>query len=249
MERLRDPQHGCPWDRQQSFASIVPYTIEEVYEVADAIDRQDFSQLKDELGDLLLQIVYYAQMAREQNLFNFDDVAKNISDKLVRRNPHIFDEHTDSKISTWEEIKQTEHKEKCKDKPKTLLDDIPTAIPQLLRAKKIQKRVAAVGFDWQEVNEVLNKVEEELGELKEVCKTQDQQYRLEEELGDLLFSVVNLSRHIKMNAEEALRKSNNKFIQRFKYLENQLALQGKELNECTLEEMEVFWNEAKVKIG
>ncbi len=249
LEILRDPEHGCPWDRQQSFNSIVPYTIEEVYEVVDAIDRQDFSQLKDELGDLLLQIVYYAQIAKEQNLFNFDDIVKNISDKLVRRHPHIFDEYTESNITSWEAIKQTERSNKSKHKFKSLLDDIPMAMPQLFRAKKIQKRVATVGFDWQEANEVFNKVEEELIELKEVFETQGQQYRLEEELGDLLFSVVNLGRHLKVNAEEALRKSNIKFIQRFEYLENQLALKGKELNDCTLEEMEVFWKEAKVKIG
>lgn len=249
MQRLRDPEHGCPWDRQQSFASIVPYTIEEVYEVVDAIDRQDFSQLKDELGDLLLQIVYYAQMAREQNLFNFDDVVKNISDKLVRRHPHVFDEQHESNITSWEEIKQIEREEKPKHKSKSLLDDIPIAMPQLFRAKKIQKRVATVGFDWQEAKEVLNKVEEELIELKEVFETQVQQYRLEEELGDLLFSVVNLSRHLKINAEEALRKSNNKFIQRFQYLENQLTLEGKELNDCSLEELEAIWKEAKSQLG
>ena len=248
MELLRDPERGCPWDVKQTFTSIAPYTIEEAYEVVDAIDSQDFSQLKDELGDLLLQIIYYAQMAREQNLFNFGDVAKNISDKLVRRHPHIFDEQIGSNIASREEIKQTERRDKSNNESKSLLDDIPKALPQLLRAKKIQKRAAMVGFDWQNAEEVLQKVEEELVELKEVVKTQEQQAKLEEELGDLLFSIVNLSRHLKINAEDALCKGNNKFIQRFQYLENQLAIQGKELKDCTLEEMEVAWNEAKSEL-
>ena len=249
MEILRDPEHGCPWDLQQSFASIVPYTLEEVYEVVDAIDRQDFSQLKDELGDLLLQIVYYAQMAREQNLFGFDDVAKNISDKLVSRHPHIFDGQADTKIATWEEIKLTERSKNSKHDSKSLLEDIPKAMPQLLRAKKIQMRVAAVGFDWQKINEVVLKVDEELAELKEAMLLPGKQSKIEEELGDLLFSVVNLSRHLKIDAEEALRKSNKKFVQRFQYLETKIALQGKELKDYSLDKMEKFWQEAKAKSG
>jgi len=254
MQALRDPESGCPWDLQQTFASIVPYTLEEVYEVVDAIDREDFPQLEEELGDLLLQIIYYAQMASEQNLFNFDDIAKSISDKLVRRHPHVFDNQVESKIANWEEIKHAERREKSKHEPKSLLDDIPMAMPQLLRAKKIQKRVALVGFDWLEASEVLQKVEEELAELKEVIATQDQssklkEAKLEEELGDLLFSVVNLSRHLKINSENALRKGNKKFIKRFQYLENQIVQQGKELKNCSIEEMEAAWKEAKAKLG
>ena len=245
MEQLRDPQHGCPWDQEQTFASILPYTIEEVYEVAEAIDRQDFSQLQDELGDLLLQIVYYAQMAREQDLFNFEDIAKSIGDKLIRRHPHVFDESIEATTSTWEQIKQAERCEKSNLESQSILADIPNVMPQLMRARKIQKLVATVGFDWQEVKEVLNKVEEELSELKEVISTTNSDNELEEELGDLLFSIVNLSRHLKINAEEALRKSNKKFIRRFKYLEDHLKEQGKEIKSCTQEEMEVAWNLAK----
>ncbi len=247
MQRLRDPEQGCPWDRQQTFASILPYTIEEVYEVAEAIDRRDFSQLQDELGDLLLQIVFYAQIASEQDLFAFDDVAKSISDKLVRRHPHVFDDSIEPKHESWEEIKQSERNKKSKMASQSVLDDIPMAMPQLLRAKKIQKRVATVGFDWQEVKQVLEKVKEELNELETVMSTSNQQKKLEEELGDVLFSVVNLSRHLKINAEDALRKCNKKFTQRFQYIESSLADQGKELNNCTLEEMEIAWNEAKQK--
>lgn len=254
MKTLRDPERGCLWDQQQTFASIVPYTIEEVYEVADSIDQQDYSQLKNELGDLLLQIVYYTQMAREQNLFNFDDVAKSISDKLVRRHPQVFDDQHNAKVADWEELKQTERAEKSQYENNSLLSDIPMVMPQLLRAKKIQKCVATVGFDWQEVKEVLHKVEEELVEVKEVMNAQDQaselkQARLEEELGDLLFSVVNLSRHLKVDAEEALRKGNGKFIRRFEHLENKLAAQGKELKKCDLEEMETAWENAKLEVG
>ena len=200
MQTLRDPENGCPWDIQQTFDSILPYTIEEVYEVADAIDQQDFLQLKDELGDLLLQIVYYAQMAREQNLFDLEDVAGNICDKLVRRHPHVFEKDNPERQKSWEQIKQQERDKKSVQK--SLLNDIPAAMPQLMRAKKIQKRVASVGFDWNELIPVIDKVEEELNELKEVINTGLNQDKLEEELGDLLFSVVNLSRHIKVNAEE-----------------------------------------------
>ena len=243
MQRLRDPEKGCPWDIQQSFASILPYTIEEVYEVADAIDKRDFTQLKDELGDLLFQIVYYTQMAKEQNLFDFDDVAQNICDKLIRRHPHVFDKDNVQLQKDWEQIKQQERSEKSDSN--SLLKDIPTALPQLLRAKKIQKRVATIGFDWSELTSVIEKVEEELTELKEEIKANNQQEALAEELGDLLFSVVNLSRHIKVNAEEALRKSNEKFIKRFQFIEKSLADIDKKLDECSLEELEHYWQKAK----
>ena len=248
MEHLRDPERGCPWDRQQTFSTILPYTIEEVYEVAEAIDREDYPQLQDELGDLLLQIVYYAQMAREQDFFNFEDVAKSVSDKLVRRHPHVFDESVETKDVSWEEIKQAERSALSQSKSQSLLDDIPIAMPQLLRAKKIQKRAATVGFDWQNVKDVLKKVEEELDELNHVLSTSNHHNKLEEELGDLLFSIVNLSRHLKINAEEALRKSNKKFTQRFQYVETRINNQGKDLANSTLEEMEVAWNEAKLNL-
>lgn len=243
MQRLRDPEKGCPWDIQQSFASILPYTIEEVYEVADAIDKRDFTQLKDELGDLLFQIVYYTQMAKEQNLFDLEDVAENICNKLIRRHPHVFDKDNVQLKKDWEQIKQQERSEKSDSN--SLLKDIPTALPQLLRAKKIQKRVATIGFDWSELTSVIEKVEEELTELKEEIKANNQQEALAEELGDLLFSVVNLSRHIKVNAEEALRKSNEKFIKRFQFIEKSLADIDKKLDECSLEELEHYWQKAK----
>ncbi len=243
MQTLRDPESGCPWDLQQTFASILPHTIEEVYEVADAIDNEDFTQLKDELGDLLFQIVYYTQMAREQNLFDFDDVAESICNKLVRRHPHVFDQPNTRIQKNWEEIKQQERFEKTNSD--SLLNDMPTVSPQLIRAKKIQKRVATVGFDWPEISSVVAKVEEELDELKEVINTNDESAALEEELGDLLFSVVNLSRHINVNAEEALRKSNKKFIKRFQHIEDSLKREGKCVNECSLEELEECWKLAK----
>ncbi|QMU61507.1 MAG: nucleoside triphosphate pyrophosphohydrolase [Gammaproteobacteria bacterium] len=249
MQVLRDPENGCPWDIQQTFASIVPYTIEEVYEVADAIDQQDIVQLKDELGDLLLQIVYYTQMAKEQNLFDLEDVAANICDKLVRRHPHVFDkqnsENKDWANESWEKIKQQERSEKADETSVSLLSDIPVAMPQLLRAKKIQKRVSSVGFDWPDLSGVIEKVEEELNELKEVINTDNKQEALEEELGDLLFSVVNISRHIHVNAEDALRKGNIKFIKRFQYLEEQVRCEGKLIADYSLEELEQFWQQAK----
>jgi len=248
MQVLRDPEDGCPWDIQQTFASIVPYTIEEVYEVADAIDQQDFVQLKDELGDLLLQIVYYAQMAREQNLFDLEDVASNICDKLVRRHPHVFDkqnfQESDKNIS-WEKIKQQERSEKVGMDSASVLNEIPANMPQLMRAKKIQKRVASVGFDWPNILGVIEKVEEELNELKEVISTDNKPEALEEELGDLLFSVVNLSRHISVNAEDALRKGNKKFIKRFQILEEKVQHEGKQVADCSLDELEQYWQQAK----
>ncbi len=247
MQTLRDPENGCPWDIQQTFDSILPYTIEEVYEVADAIDQQDFVQLKDELGDLLLQIVYYTQMAREQNLFDLEDVAGNICDKLVRRHPHVFAKDDPEVQKSWEEIKQQERDKKSDQK--SLLNDIPTAMPELMRAKKIQKRVAGVGFDWSQLAPVIEKVEEELTELKEVIETDQNKDKLEEELGDVLFSVVNLSRHIKVNAEEALRKSNKKFIKRFQFIENCLENESKDIKECSLDELEKYWQQAKKNLN
>jgi len=243
MQTLRDPEQGCVWDIEQTFESIVPYTIEEVYEVADAIDQQDFVQLKDELGDLLLQVVYYTQMAREQNLFGLDEVAAGICDKLVRRHPHVFDKENTEQYKNWEQIKQQERKEKSNSE--SLLSDIPVAMPQLLRAKKIQKRVANIGFDWPQLDPVLEKVQEELDELRQAINADDNQAAVEEELGDLLFSIVNLSRHIQVNAEDALRKGNKKFIRRFQQIEAMLQLKDKKIEQCTLEELEACWQSVK----
>ena len=256
MQKLRDPEKGCPWDIAQTFESIVPYTLEEVYEVADAIDEQDFDQLKDELGDLLLQIVYYTQMAREKNLFNFEDVAESICDKLVRRHPHVFDlQNTgiDSRLKDktelnkiWETIKQKERSVKLNSE--SMLNDIPLAMPQLLRAKKIQKRVANVGFDWKELLPVIEKIQEEFNELKDELNSSSTQENIEEELGDFLFSVVNLSRHLNVNAENALRKSNNKFVKRFQFIEAYVAKENKNIDECGIEELEKYWQLAKSEL-
>lgn len=244
MQLLRDPEDGCPWDNRQTFASLVPYTIEEVYEVAAAIDKQDFPLLREELGDLLLQIVFYAQMAREQDLFDLDDVAQSISDKLVRRHPKIFEKGTAADVASWDDIKEAERE--AKQGSGSLLDDIPEALPQLLRAWKIQARAASVGFDWQEPRPVLSKVAEELDELGEALAAKEAQDRLAEELGDLLFSAVNLARHLEISAEEALRKSNEKFLSRFRHVERQMAQQGKRLADCSMEEMERAWQAAKL---
>ena len=246
MQLLRDPECGCPWDNRQTFASLIPYTIEEVYEVVAAIDKQDFSLLREELGDLLLQIVFYAQMAREQDLFDLDDVAKSISDKLVRRHPNIFEDKVEPGKATWDDVKETERRAKDTPGLNTLLEDIPDALPQLLRAWKVQERAARVGFDWQEARPVLAKIAEELGELEEALAASEGQDRLTEELGDLLFSAVNLGRHLNVSAEEALRKSNEKFMRRFRHMEKRMAQQGKSLAKCSMEEMEQAWQAAKL---
>ena len=245
VEILRDPEKGCPWDVQQTFSSIAPHTIEEVYEVVDAIDRKDFTHLKDELGDLLLQIAYYTQIAREENLFSFDDVAKGISDKLIRRHPHVFDNQSATSADSWEKIKQKERQNIQSTDFNSLLKDIPKALPELIRAKKIQKRAALVGFDWDNVDQVFKKVDEELDELKNVKVSKSNKEILEEELGDLLFSVVNLSRHLKLNAEESLRKSNLKFVRRFEFMENKILEAGKEFDDYSLDELEELWAQAK----
>ena len=246
MRILRDPERGCPWDLRQTFASIVPCTIEEVYEVAAAIDRQDYVQLRDELGDLLLQVIFYTQMAREKDLFNLDDVAKSISDKLVRRHPQIFNRDEENAATTWDDVKDAEREEKNKHRQESsLLDDVPDALPQLLRAEKIQRRAARTGFDWQDARQVCQKIEEELVELEEVLCNDGQQARLEEELGDLLFTVVNLARYLDINAEEALRKSTGKFDRRFRHVEKKLSSKGMKAEDYTMEAMQQAWEEAK----
>ncbi len=246
MARLRDKQNGCPWDVEQNFASIVPHTLEEAYEVADAIERNDMKALKEELGDLLLQVVFHAQMAKEAELFNFEDVAQEISDKLVRRHPHVFGdtkiETTEQQLHAWESIKAQE-----KENPQqSVLDDVPLALPALARAVKLQKRAARVGFDWPNIQPVFEKLREEIGELEAEIKS-DSKERLEEELGDLLFVCCNLARHLKVDSETALRRANQKFTHRFQYVETRLKKSGKELQNASLEEMDALWNEAKRK--
>ena len=246
MRVLRDPEEGCSWDIEQDFASIAPYTIEEAYEVADAIERQDWSELKNELGDLLLQTVYHTQIASEAALFTFDDVANAISDKMVARHPHVFgaesrDKSAEQQTADWESIKATERATKSK---QGVLEDVALALPALMRAAKLQKRAARVGFDWPNISQVLDKIQEETQELVEAKKTLTQT-EVVEEYGDLMFVMVNLGRHLKVDAEEALRGANMKFTRRFQYIENELARQGLSPEKSNLNDMDKLWNEAK----
>ena len=257
MARLRDPEDGCPWDLKQSFASIVPHTLEEAYEVADTIERQDWQHLQGELGDLLFQVIFYARLAEEQQGYNFDDIVDTLVTKLLRRHPHVFPEGTlgsrRSTVSldeqqikeTWETIKAEERSEKPLQDSR-VLDDIPMALPALNRAEKLQKRAARVGFDWGDVAPVLDKIEEEIAELREAIAAGDQ-LEMEHELGDLLFAQVNLARHMGVNPETALRYTNQKFTNRFNYIEDQVESSSKEWQDFTLDELDHWWNEAKGK--
>ncbi len=247
MRALRDPKMGCPWDIEQDFASIAPYTIEEAYEVAEAIEQQDWQDLKAELGDLLLQTVYHTQMASEAKLFDFDDVANAISDKMVARHPHVFgtenrEKSAQQQTADWEAIKADERAARAK---QGTLDDVAQALPALMRAIKLQKRAARVGFDWPEIDQVLDKMLEEAHELND-AKSNLSQADIEEEFGDLLFVMVNFGRHLKIDAEEALRSANAKFTRRFKHIERALAERGKTPEQSTLEEMDALWEAAKV---
>lgn len=247
MAQLRHPQQGCPWDKQQTFKTIAPYTLEETYEVIDAIERGDFSDLKEELGDLLFQVVFYAEMGKEQQLFDFDDICHAISDKLERRHPHIFghqqDISGDVAISGWEKSKA---QERARKDLHSVLDDIPASLPALMKAYKIQKRCAAVGFDWDTLGPVLDKVYEEIDEvMDEAHQAVVDQQHLEEEIGDLLFAVVNLSRHLGYKPEIALQKACNKFESRFREVEKLILNQGQTLEAATLEEMEQMWQQVK----
>lgn len=246
MARLRAPQTGCPWDREQSFATVAPYTIEEAYEVADAIERGSLEDLKGELGDLLFQVVFHAQLAREQGAFAFEDVVTAISEKLERRHPHVF---ADAKIATAEEqnVAWEEHKRKeraARGVEISVLDDVPIGLPALTRATKLGKRASSVGFDWPNTEGVVDKIEEEIGELRAARKSQSQA-EIQAELGDLLFSIVNLGRHLHVDLETALRQTNAKFERRFRYVETELRKQGKSPQTATLDEMEALWTAAK----
>ncbi|TDI65465.1 MAG: nucleoside triphosphate pyrophosphohydrolase [Alphaproteobacteria bacterium] len=252
MEQLRDPDTGCPWDVAQTFASIAPYTLEEAYEVADAIDRGDMTALKDELGDLLLQVVFHAQMAKQDGTFSFADVVDGICRKLVRRHPHVFGDgdadSPDTVRATWEEIKEAERQEKsAHGGPIGVLDDVPHALPALSRAVKLQDRAARVGFDWPEIRQVIHKLNEEMLELStELAQTGNPQ-KVFEELGDLLFVYANLARHLKVDPEMALRGANAKFVRRFERIEQLLRAAGKTPQDSTLEEMDGLWTQAKLE--
>ena len=250
MAWLRDRQHGCPWDIEQNFRTIAPYTIEEAYEVADAIERNDMVALKEELGDLLLQVVYHAQMASEVEAFGFDDVAATIADKMVDRHPHVFGDlkiaDADAQTISWEARKAAERAKKNGAEPAGTLDGVARALPALMRAEKIQKRAARVGFDWNTIGPVIDKIEEELGELRHEVSAGDADHdRITDELGDVLFAVANLARHCKVDPEAALRSTNDKFERRFRYVERRLAEQGRKPADATPEEMEALWQEAK----
>ena len=247
MRALRDPQSGCPWDIEQNFKSIAPYTVEEAYEVADAIERENWDDLKNELGDLLLQTVYHTQMAEEENLFNFNDVVNQISEKMIKRHPHVFgslkqNKTSDQQIKDWEAIKADE---RVKKNQTGILDDVALNLPALVRSLKLQKRAARVGFDWPTVSKVLQKIEEETKELVE-AKEFESQERINEEFGDLVFSIVNLGRHLKVDPEEALKKANKKFVTRFNFIEDEIKSQGRNLEDTSLEEMEQLWQSAKI---
>lgn len=248
MRALRDPESGCPWDIAQDFASIAPYTIEEAYEVADAIEREEWDELRGELGDLLFQSVFHAQMASERGLFNFDDVANTMSDKMVARHPHVFGDESNAKspeqqTKDWETIKAAERAGKSQ---KGALEGVAVGLPALLRAKKLQKRAARVGFDWPSTDQVLEKIIEESAELVE-AKDSLGAAEMEEEFGDLLFVMVNLGRHLGIEAETALRGANAKFTRRFESIERALAERGKTPEQSDLAEMDALWDAAKAQ--
>ena len=254
MARLRDKETGCPWDVEQSFATIAPYTIEEAYEVADAIARDDLDALKEELGDLLLQVVYHAQMASELERFDFADVVDVIARKMIRRHPHVFADASRDEFLTgdmWQRIKNEEKAERGAAAEGSRLDDVPLALPALTRAVKLQKRAAEVGFDWPSLAPVLDKAEEEIAELKTAIAEErgeardSHAKRVAEESGDLLFVMANIARHLKVDPEAALRDANAKFVRRFKSIEAALAEEGRKPEDATLEEMDRLWDEAK----
>lgn len=257
MAALRTPETGCPWDLEQNFKTIAPYTIEEAYEVADAIDRGDMEELKLELGDLLLQSVYHARMAEEEGLFDFGDVVAAVTNKMIRRHPHVFGDE-DARAAgmakgTWERIKAEEKAELAlaratsgdeQQRPPSLLDDVPSALPGLISAVKLQTKAGKVGFDWSDPNAVIAKIREELDEAEAELGTGSSS-RQREEIGDLLFAVANLARHMGVDPEGALRDANAKFRKRFRYIEDNIGRTGKTMEAATLDEMEALWVEAK----
>ena len=251
MARLRDPERGCPWDLEQDFATIAPHTIEEAYEVADAIDRQDMPALRDELGDLLFQVVFYAQMARERGAFDFDAIAEGIIEKMIRRHPHVFGEASietaEAQTRAWEDHKAKERRTRAavEGRAPSVLDGVTATLPALSRALKLQNRAARVGFDWPAPEEVLSKIEEEMAEVRAELAAGGHAERIAGEIGDLLFAVVNLARHLKVDPEGALRHANGKFERRFRGVESRLAAAGKPVGEASLDEMEQAWTEVK----
>ena len=252
MAALRNPETGCPWDKEQTFQTIGPYTIEEAYEVADAIEHGDMDSLRDELGDLLFQVIFYAQMSREAGGFEFDDVARGICEKMERRHPHVFGDvkigDAAAQTEAWEKHKARERAKKGADEgPVSILDGVAMALPALMRAFKLQRRAAQVGFEWDDPSGALAKVHEEITEVEAEMGPNASKERLEEEIGDLFFAVVNLARMHKVKPEEALRAANAKFETRFHGIEARLAALGKSPAESDLAEMDTLWNEIKAK--
>ena len=245
FKSLRNPDTGCAWDREQTFKSIASCAIEEAYEVADAIDREDFKSLKSELGDLLFQVVFHAEMANEKGIFNLKDVIYELNDKLIRRHPHVFSNEkalsSEESLNIWEDIKAQERKTQRLD---SLMDDVPKNLPSLIRAKKLQKRAARVGFDWKDVNKVIDKIEEELEELK-IEHSKNNKDKLAEEVGDILFTIVNLTRHYDLDPEDIMRRSNLKFEQRFKAMEKYAVQNNLELKDMTVDQLEKVWQKIK----
>ena len=249
MALLRHPEKGCPWDLKQDFYSLIPYTIEEAYEVADAIERNDLDDLRSELGDLLLQVVFHSQLAEEQGLFGFEQVAESITTKLIHRHPHIFENvvynSDEERHQAWEEAKEKERKAKNKQaENESVLSGIAINLPALVRCEKVQNKAANHGFDWPEIEPVFDKVLEELAEVKEAWGLQDQVH-IQEEIGDLLLVVVNLARHLEVNPEVALKEATKKFTKRFNYIEQKVEESGRSLRECDLAQLDAFWDEAK----
>ena len=248
MKRLRDPKDGCPWDIEQTYETIAPYTIEEAYEVSDAIDQGNWHELEGELGDLLLQVIYFTQIGSEDGHFSFESVVKNVSDKMIRRHPHVFGDKkqyksSDQQIRDWEKIKE---QERSKNTPSKTLDGIAGNLPALTYATKLQKRAARVGFDWPDISGVTDKISEEIDELNEARNELSFEAQ-EEEYGDLMFVMVNFARHLKIDPEKALRGANKKFKKRFEQVEKELALIGKTPNQSDLSEMDNLWNIVKQK--
>jgi len=246
MRRLRDKDNGCPWDIEQTLESLSPCVVEEAYEVSDAIYNKDYENLKEELGDVLLQVIFQAEIANELKLFNFDEIVESLNKKLVRRHPHVFEDapkpiSAEEQIHAWDAIKA--HEKKSKDASKTFAD-IPASLPPILKAKKIQKKASKKGFDWKESIDVIEKVEEELKELKHEIQ-QNNQESSKEELGDLLFSIINLSRHLEIDASEAINQANHKFVERFRLMEEEIAKDNQEIGNLTSDELEEFWVKIK----
>ncbi len=250
MTRLRDPRDGCPWDVEQTFATVAPHTIEEAYEVADAIERNDMADLRDELGDLLLQVVFHARMAEEAGLFDFDAVATAIADKLIRRHPHVFGDaqvaDAAAQTDAWEAQKTRERADKAHH---GVLDGLTVGLPATTRSQKMGNRVARVGFDWPDPNRLLDKVQEELDEVRAEVNAGADQARLLDEVGDLMFTCVQLARKLQVDAESALRHTNTKFERRFRHLEERLAEAGRATTDASLDEMEQLWRQAKTVVG